>query len=354
VAFLELRGVTKRFGEVTAVNALTLGIEQGECFSMLGPSGCGKTTTLRMVAGFEDLDEGEIAVGGALVSSSAKRFYLPPEKRNFGMVFQAFAVWPHLDVFANVAFPLQIRRLPKAEIEERARTAMRYTGLEKHRGAYPHELSGGEKQRIALARAIAINPAVMLLDEPLSNLDPHLREEMRFEIKDLQRRFGLTILFVTHDQSEAMALSDRILVMRDGVAQQVDTPLDVYTRPANRFVFGFIGLSNFLPVVIRDGRALVEGAEDAGAVPLAPPPGTPPGPRVLAFRPSEVALREEGPGAGVRGVVTRKVYLGDVVDYRVAVGAAELRVQKTKRAPQLAEGQACVLGFEAAHWYPRD
>jgi len=195
VSYVKLEHVTKRFGKVTAVSDLNIDIEQGECFSMLGPSGCGKTTTLRMVAGFEDLDEGEISVGGRLLSSSVKKYYLPPEKRNFGMVFQAFAVWPHLNVFDNVAFPLQIRGLSRTEIAERTRKAILHTGLEKYETAYPNEISGGQKQRIALARAIAINPSVMLLDEPLSNLDPKLREEMRFEIKDLQRKFGFTIIF---------------------------------------------------------------------------------------------------------------------------------------------------------------
>ena len=176
MATVTLSHVTKRFGGVTAVSDLNLEIRDGECFSMLGPSGCGKTTTLRILAGFEDLDEGEIRVGDRVFSNSAKRYYLPPEKRDFGMVFQAFAVWPHLDIFDNVAFPLQIKGLSRAEIQTRTRRALEDTGLLKVQHAYPGELSGGEKQRIALARAIAINPQVMLLDEPLSNLDPKLRE----------------------------------------------------------------------------------------------------------------------------------------------------------------------------------
>jgi iron(III) transport system ATP-binding protein len=358
MSFVELSHVTKRFGEVVAVNDLHLGIEQGECFSMLGPSGCGKTTTLRMIAGFEDLDDGEISVGGRLFSSRARRFYLPPEQRNFGMVFQSFAVWPHLTVFDNVAFPLQIRRLPRGEIARRTRDAMKHTGLERHERAYPQELSGGQKQRIALARAIAINPSVMLLDEPLSNLDPKLREEMRFEIKDLQRKFGLTIVFVTHDQSEAMALSDRILVMRDGVAQQVDTPLAIYTRPANRFVFSFIGLSNFLPVVVVDGAARVEGAEAAGVVTREVPAERASDRLVLACRPSDVDLAPEGEGApggaGLRGVIRSKVYLGEVVDYRILVGATEIRVQKSRRDAVGTEGAACSLTLRHPLWYPRD
>jgi len=351
MSYVHLKNVTKRFGDVVAVNNLTMEIEKGECFSMLGPSGCGKTTTLRMIAGFEDLDEGEIAVGERVFSSSAKRYYLPPEKRDFGMVFQAFAVWPHLNVFDNVAFPLQIRNLSRADIAERAKLALRHTGLDKYERSYPNELSSGQKQRIALARAIAINPTVMLLDEPLSNLDPKLREEMRFEIKDLQRKFGFTIIFVTHDQSEAMALSDRILVMRDGVVQQGDSPINIYTKPANRFIFSFIGLSNFLPVVFRNGSAFIEGAEDAG--PIA---GTIPADRgndrmLLACRPSEIDLQKDG---GVRALVKRKVYLGDIIDYRVMVGDTEVRVQKSRRSPSFSEGESCCLRFSQMHWYPHE
>jgi iron(III) transport system ATP-binding protein len=346
-----LSHVTKRFGAVTAVRSLSLSIEEGECFSMLGPSGCGKTTTLRMIAGFEDLDEGELSVGGHVLSSSARHYYLPPEKRNFGMVFQAFAVWPHLSVFDNVAFPLQIRGLPKSEIAERAGKAIRYTGLANVERTFPNELSGGQKQRIALARAIAINPSVMLLDEPLSNLDPKLREEMRFEIKDLQRKFGFTIIFVTHDQTEAMALSDRILVMKDGVARQVGTPADVYRRPASRFVFAFIGLSNFVPVEVEGGRAWVEGAREAGPLPIAPPGGAPDGRQTLACRPSEVELGAE---AGVAGTIRRRIYLGDTVDYRIGIGDVEVRVQKNRREAPFGEGEPCRLSFPNPIWFDPD
>jgi len=351
MSFVKLQQVTKRFGKVTAVNDLSIDIEKGECFSMLGPSGCGKTTTLRMVAGFEDLDEGEISVGGEIFSSSFKKYYLPPEKRNFGMVFQAFAVWPHLNVFNNVAFPLQIRNLSRAEIGERTRNAIKYTGLDKYEKAYPNELSSGQKQRIALARAIAINPAVMLLDEPLSNLDPKLREEMRFEIKDLQRKFGFTIIFVTHDQSEAMALSDRLLVMRDGIVQQVDTPLNVYTKPANRFIFSFIGLSNFLPIVVKNNAAYIEGAESSGPLSYALPADNRSDRMVLACRPSEIELGKEG---GVQAVIKRKVYLGDIIDYRIMVGNTEVRVQKNRRSAPFAEGDTCCLKFNRLLWYPHE
>jgi len=348
MSHVKLDHVTKRYGAVVAVGNLNLEIEKGECFSLLGPSGCGKTTTLRMIAGFEDLDEGQISVGGKVFSSSFKKYYLPPEKRDFGMVFQAFAVWPHLNIFDNVAFPLQIKGLPKAEIAERTRRAIHYTGLDKYERTYPGDLSGGQKQRIALARAIAINPTVMLLDEPLSNLDPKLREEMRFEIKDLQRRFGFTILYVTHDQAEAMALSDRILVMNNGVAQQVDTPLNIYTQPVNQFVFSFIGLSNFLPAVVADGSAFIEGAIEAGPVTKELPARLPGNRLTVATRPSEIDFVRDG---GVKATVKRITYLGDTIDYRVMVGETEVRIQKNRMVEILKEGQACRLAFNRILWY---
>ena len=349
MAYIRLENVTKKFGAVTAVDRLTIGVEKGECFSMLGPSGCGKTTTLRMVAGFEDLDDGDIHVGDRLLSSRRKNYYLPPEKRGFGMVFQAFAVWPHLSVYENVAFPLRVRKMSAAEIDRRTREALEHTNLLPSARKSPEDLSGGGKQRVALARALALNPDVMLLDEPLSSLDPHLREEMRFEIKDLQRTFGFSILYVTHDQSEAMALSDRILVMNLGVVQQVDTPLNVYQKPANRFVFGFIGLSNFLEVNLQDNELRLNGGN--ARLPLsAPPPAevTAAGRAVLASRPSEIDFVAEG---GVRGVVKRCAYLGEVIDYRVDVGGQEIRIQKGRRTAGPREGEPCGFVFLKPHWY---
>lgn len=355
MAYVELRDVTKLFGTVRAVDELNLSIEKGECFSFLGPSGCGKTTTLRMVAGFEDLDEGEIEVGGELMSSKAKNFYVSPENRGFGMVFQAFAVWPHMTVWDNVAFPLKIKKLSSSEIIERTKQALANTNLTKQAQLYPNDLSGGEKQRIALARALSINPGLLLLDEPLSNLDPHLREEMRFEIKDLQRKYDFSIIFVTHDQSEAMALSDRIMVMRDGKMMQIDTPLNIYARPKNRFVFSFIGLSNFIDVDIEGGAAYVSGARDAGAISSdMPPEFSGRSTATLACRPSEVNFVPDG--QGVRGVVSRMSYLGENIDYAVRFGSdgQEIRVQKNRREGMLSAGENCCVAFPRVIWYDRD
>ncbi|MDR2825824.1 MAG: ABC transporter ATP-binding protein [Deltaproteobacteria bacterium] len=348
MSYVRLIDVTKRFGEVTAVDRLNLEIARGECFSMLGPSGCGKTTTLRMVAGFEDLDDGEIHVGDRLLSSKKKGYYLPPEKRDFGMVFQAFAVWPHLSVYENVAFPLRIKKRPGAEIASRTQEALRATNLLDVAQKSPEDLSGGGKQRVALARALAINPDVMLLDEPLSSLDPHLREEMRFEIKDLQRQYGFSIIYVTHDQSEAMALSDRILVMKLGVVQQIDTPLNIYRRPANKFVFSFIGLSNFLEVSGADGVYRVNGGEAVDAT-FTPPPEFAAYPRLsLASRPAEIDFVAEG---GIGGVVTRKSFLGEFLDYQIDVGGQTMRVQKGRKTNGPEKGESCRLKLLYPIWY---
>jgi iron(III) transport system ATP-binding protein len=350
MAYIELKDVTKQFGAVTAVDRMNLSIDQGECMAMLGPSGCGKTTTLRMVAGFEDLDDGEIRVGERIISSKAQKYYLPPEHRNFGMVFQAFAVWPHLSIHENVAFPLRIRKLPKEEINSRTEEALKATNLFSVAASSPDDLSGGGKQRVALARALAIRPDVMLLDEPLSSLDPHFREEMRFEIKDLQKRFGFSILYVTHDQSEAMALSDRILVMRLGVVQQIGTPLQVYSNPANRFVFEFIGLSCCIEAGLSPDGFTLGGVRHPWPCGIAPSDEIiAAGKGVLAVRPTEIDFVGEG---GIRGEVRRKVYLGETIDYRVDVAGAEVRIQKTRHTPGPSVGEACGLNFIRPHWYP--
>ena len=349
---ITLSNVTKYFGKVKAVSSLNLEIGDGECFSMLGPSGCGKTTTLRMVAGFEDLDEGEISVNGKLLSSGEKKYYLPPEKRDFGMVFQAFAVWPHMSVYENVAFPLRIKKVGAVELEKRTTEALRHTDLLDVARKSPADLSGGGKQRVALARALAINPSVMLLDEPLSSLDPHLREEMRFEIKELQKIYGFSIMYVTHDQSEAMALSDRILVMKNGVVQQIASPLDVYTRPANRFVFSFIGLSNFTDMTVTETCMQMEGVSapfPAGCVP--PAEIIRAGRGTVASRPNEIDFVPEG---GVQGVVERRTFLGELLDYQVRVGGQTVRVQKGRYAPGPAEGENCRLHFLKPLWFPTE
>ena len=340
--------VTKAFGSVTAVDHLNLTIKSGECFSFLGPSGCGKTTTLRMIAGFEDLTEGEIWIGDKKMSVSGKneKYYLPPEKRGLGMVFQAFAVWPHMNVFENIAFPLKVLKMNKTDIVSKVKVAMEHTSLTGLEKLFPYNLSGGQQQRIALARAIVTNPEVLLLDEPLSNLDPKLREIMRFEIKDLQRKMGFTIIYVTHDQAEAMALSDRMLVMDMGVIQEVGTPIDIYTKPANKFVFGFIGHSNFLKVDIIGKKVFPEG-NNTKVIDCTVPDNFKEKKALFASRPNEIDLVKTG---GYRTTIKSRVFLSDCIDYRVDIEGQELRVQ-TKTDQEYKPGDPCGVKFNDVLWY---
>lgn len=345
-----LQHVTKRFttrtmGTVTAVDDFNLAIKEGECFSFLGPSGCGKTTTLRMIAGFEDLSEGEIHLCGRPVSVKSRNLYVPPEERGLGMVFQAFAVWPHMNIFDNVAFPLKIQKVNKTDIAKRVKEALHHCSLDGLEEVYPSDLSGGQQQRIALARAIVTNPKVMLLDEPLSNLDPKLRESMRFEIKELQRKFNFTIIFVTHDQSEAMAISDRVVIMKDGVICQQGTPTEIYEQPNSRFVANFIGKANFIDGTFRgmDGEnALVEVGGHTFPIPA---PGKmegvqKDGPCCLAVRPESILLsEEEGP---LPGRVSRATYYGAKVEYEVMLGDQPIIVEvyNPQLSKRFAEGEA--------------
>lgn len=348
-----LKNVTKQFDtrggrKVTAVDDFTLEIKEGECFSFLGPSGCGKTTALRMIAGFEDLTGGEIWLGDRPVSVKSKNLYVPPEDRGLGMVFQAFAVWPHLNVFENVAFPLRVKKTPSGELREKVMTALAHTDLAGAEKAFPSDLSGGEQQRIALARAIVTSPSVMLLDEPLSNLDPKLRESMRFEIKALQKKFNFTIIFVTHDQSEAMALSDRMLVMDMGRIIQAGTPREMYEQPANQFVYGFLGQSSFLKVRASEGRIFPAGSDEAldSAVAGAPVSGE----GLAASRPNEITLGRTAGEGGIRGRVEKRLYMTYCVEYHVDVAGQTVRVHGPHR-DALPEGSECFLGFRNARWY---
>ena len=339
---------TKTLGTVTAVNDFNLTIKEGECFSFLGPSGCGKTTTLRMIAGFEDRSQGEIPLCGKPVSIKSKNLYVPPEDRGLGMVFQSFAVWPHMNIFENVAFPLRVRKVPKAEMAERVKMALKHTSLDGMEKVYPGNLSGGQQQRIALARAIVTNPKVMLLDEPLSNLDPKLRETMRFEIKELQKKFNFTIIFVTHDQSEAMALSDRMMVMDMGNIVQIGTPTELYNRPVNRFVHKFLGQSTFTDVILQDGKAYARGDMEQ-PLPVALPEN---GERemVMATRPNQIDMNRT---EGYKTKVEKRIFLTNYTEYLVRVGDQLLQVQ-TPHRNAFAQGETCYLKFPGIMWYGRE
>jgi iron(III) transport system ATP-binding protein len=354
MAEVVLQDVTRRFGTVEAVAGLSLTVKDGEFFTLLGPSGCGKTTTLRLVAGFERPAGGEIRVGGEVYSNADRGIALPPEARRFGMVFQSYAVWPHLSVFDNVAFPLRVARRSRSEIDSEVRRVLDLVGLGGLGARYPHQLSGGQQQRVALARALVTTPRVLLLDEPLANLDAALREEMRWELKALQNRLGVTVLYVTHDQTEALALSDRIAVMRDGHAEQVDTARGLYERPASRFVFGFLGQATFLPVEIADGQVWLRVPTEGGSggsgrrLDIEIPRDWPHRSALLACRPHDVELVRAG---GLNGIVTQRIFIGDACDYRVAVGTLEVRVL-AGREEQLSEGDLCGLRFRRLAWFP--
>ena len=325
-----LKHVSKRFGDTLAVVDFNAQIADGEFVSFLGPSGCGKTTTLRMVAGFLEPTEGEVFIGQRLVSSAEQRIAVPPEKRHIGMVFQSYAVWPHKNVFDNVAYPLRIQKKKKTELQEKVQQVLSLVKLSGMEDRFPHQLSGGQQQRVALGRALVMEPDVLLLDEPLSNLDAKLREEMRFEIKDLQARIRVTIIYVTHDQAEAMAMSDRIFVMNAGQTLQVDTPKAIYEKPADRFVADFIGLTNLLPCdVVGSDRVILKDGTHESVVTCTLPAGVT-GAALISIRPEHIELVT---GDGLRGEVSRAVYLGRVVDYRVRVGKLELRVEGQASLP---------------------
>jgi len=326
-------GLVKRFGRVAAVDRLTFHAKAGEFLTLLGPSGCGKTTTLRLIAGLERPDAGAIHLGDRLLSSAESGVFVPPERRGMGMVFQSYAVWPHMTVFENVAFPLQELRVPRREIRERVLTILDTVGLGGLAERHAPMLSGGQQQRVALARALVSNPEVLLLDEPLSNLDARLREDMRFELRDMQARLGITSIFVTHDQAEAMTLSDHIIVMNRGQLEQEGSPREVYERPRTQFVMDFLGRANHLPARIavgRDGGAVAVVEANGFTLPLAAALGSLDGWEdgqevVVAFRPDGAeATAADRDGAWV-GIVRASVYVGARVEYVVDVGGVKVR-----------------------------
>ena len=354
MADVRLERVSKAYDKHTVFSDLSLTARDGECFTLLGPSGCGKTVIMRLIAGFEQPSAGNIFIGDSLVSSRETGLHLPPEARRIGVVFQDYAVWPHKTVFDNVIYPLSIQKIPKDEARRRTIAAIESVNLRGLEDRMPYQLSGGQQQRVALARALVSNPEIMLLDEPLCNLDANLREEMRFEIKELQRRNGVTILYVTHDQEIALALSDRIAIMDPrGRIRQIGTPFEIFESPADSYVYRFMGVSNFIPVRAGNNRVFIDGSAQTLDC---KPPERMRGRRhfIAACRPTEIELTRNG--APIQGTIKRRNFLGPMIDYRVTIGDHELRVQQDTREALdrnlvLNEGECCGVTFVGLLWY---
>jgi iron(III) transport system ATP-binding protein len=349
MAFIEIQNLFKRFKKVVAVNRIQLDVEKGEMLTLLGPSGCGKTTTLRCIAGLEKPEEGDIIIDGKPMLSEG---FVQPSKRGIGMVFQNYAVWPHMKVFSNIVYGLKLQKIPKRDVRERAKQVLELVGLDGLEERYPAQLSGGQQQRVALARALVRNPKVLLLDEPLSNLDAKLREELRFEIKSLVRRMGITSVYVTHDQAEAMVISDRIAVMDSGNVVQIGTAQEIYKKPANRFVADFIGTMNFMSgevvEVVQETDTVYVSTEFSNKV-LCKTHSiseTTPGKKVYAsIRPEDVEVFTKPPDAGknlFKGTIVHKAYLGNFLFFFVSVNETMIRVQVPHHLPH-EEGQEVTL-----------
>jgi ABC-type Fe3+/spermidine/putrescine transport system ATPase subunit len=349
MAFIEIQNLFKRFKDVVAINRIQLEVNKGEMLTLLGPSGCGKTTTLRCIAGLEKPEEGDIVIDGQPMLSQG---FIPPAKRGIGMVFQNYAVWPHMKVFSNIVYGLKLQKISKPKIRERAEKVLELVGLAGLEDRYPSQLSGGQQQRVALARALVTNPKVLLLDEPLSNLDAKLREELRFEIKSLVRRMGITSVYVTHDQAEAMVISDRIVVMDSGNVVQIGTAQDIYKKPANRCVADFIGTMNFMSGEIGD---VLQDTDTVGVrtefsekmmCKTLDSTAVKPGTKVYAsIRPEDVEVFTEPPQDRenlFKGTIAHKAYLGNFLFFFVNVNDTMIRVQVAHHLPQ-AEGQELYL-----------
>ena len=334
MSFLKLTDVTKFYGSTCAVQSMNLTVQKGEFVSLLGPSGCGKTTTLQMVAGFEAVTSGRIELDGKDIT------HAKANTRGLGIVFQSYALFPHMTVAANVSFGLEMRKVPKAERAERVAQALALVHLEKHATRYPRELSGGQRQRVALARALVIEPPVLLLDEPLSNLDAKLREEMQFELRQIQRKVGTTTIMVTHDQSEAMSISDRVVVMEAGRATQIDHPLQVYEHPRTRFISTFVGKANLLPGKVTTASSThTQVAVGALVVDVEGAQFRPGAAVLLSVRPEKLQLVPATQGRLV-GEIAERFFLGSQWMYRVHTSAGELMaLAPNDGRPALVEGE---------------
>jgi iron(III) transport system ATP-binding protein len=336
---IDVEGLVKQFADQRALDRVGFHVEEGQLFTLLGPSGCGKSTTLLSIAGFQTPEEGRIVAGQETFFDRQRRINIPAEQRNLGIVFQSYAVWPHMTVFENLAFPLKIRKLKRGEIAERVGKTLELVEMSDYVDRYPHQLSGGQQQRVALARALVYSPAVLLLDEPFSNLDAKLRERARTWVKELQHNLGLTTIFVTHDQDEALSMSDRIAVMDKGVVQQIGTPEDIYRSPANRFVAQFVGRVNLLSGTVSSVNAqTIDVAVDGAGVVLrahAGAPVTASDSVTVAVRPEAITLGPEGSDLNGTNTFAAHVvdvaFLGDHYEYELEAGRVALSVQSPTR-----------------------
>jgi putative spermidine/putrescine transport system ATP-binding protein len=329
MAFLQLEGLSKRYGSIDAVVATHLAVEKGEFVSLLGPSGCGKTTTLQMIAGFVEVSDGRIVLDGRDIT------HAKPSSRGLGVVFQSYALFPHMSVADNVAFGLRMRKVPAADIQRRVATVLELVRLTQHAQRYPRELSGGQRQRVALARALVIEPPVLLLDEPLSNLDANLREEMQFEIRRIQREVGITTLMVTHDQAEALSISDRVVVMQAGRITQIDEPYKLYEHPRTQFISGFVGKANMLPGDL-DGEGIAQVRQTSGD-----------GALTLSLRPEKIDLVAAGSGR-LQGKVVTRYFLGSQWLYRIETTIGEMTVvRRNDGDAPMEEGTAVGMDWQA-------
>jgi iron(III) transport system ATP-binding protein len=354
--YVEVQGLVKWFGDDRAVDGISFSVPRGKFLTLLGPSGCGKTTTLMGIAGLHRIDAGLIRVGGAVYTAPADGIFLAPEKRHIGMVFQSYAIWPHMTVAQNVSYPLEIRKFGRAEIDSRVAEVLRLVGLGEMAGKLATQLSGGQQQRAALARAIVSRPRLLLFDEPLSNLDLKLRERMRVELKRIQHDVGITSIFVTHDQAEALVMSDEIIVMSKGRIQQKGSPREIYARPVNAYVSNFIGVANLLKgrviAVTAPGRGAASIAESGRQVQLPCLLGagiTEGAEVVVSVRPENVeASRQNGAGALLEGEVLQAIFLGNCVDCRVLWGEFEWKVLVHPRM-RLRKGERVYLRPDPEH-----
>ncbi len=363
---VRIESLSKRFAATAAINSISLAFKEGEFSSIVGPSGCGKTTLLRMIAGLEVPDAGEIWIDDQLVAAPGRDILVLPEKRNIGMVFQSYAVWPHMTTYENIAFPLRVRRYAEPDIRRLVELLLTTLGLETQRNRYPGELSGGQQQRVALGRALIFQSRLLLLDEPLANLDAQVRDAVRLELKEVQRRFGVTTIYVTHDQTEALAISDTVVVMKEGRVLQVGSAWDVYHRPADAFVAGFVGQSNLLKGRLErtdTGRVI---ALDIGGTLAAPEAlALADGDILVGVRPEDITFVETaatGPhgvngAAPLTGIVRQTVFQGGTGLCVIDSGSSKIQAQvEVSRLPSLREGAAVAFGFrtETLTFFPEE